>query len=244
MNTPVTLPEPGELHLWLISLDAGSHSIESLLVNLSDDERGRASRLLIPKVRDHFIIARGVLRTILGETLSVPPYRLEFDYGPHGKPELRDAGEAEIRFNLSHSADLALLAINRTCPIGVDIERVRPERPLLKLAERFFSEREREELRSLPDDSVTDGFYACWTRKEAYLKAIGTGLATPLNAFDVTLKPGAPPSLVGQRLDPSELSRWRILNVDVATGYRAAVATRWESPRIISRQWTAPPPSA
>jgi 4'-phosphopantetheinyl transferase len=231
------LPEPGEIHLWLIDLDESAGCTESFRPYLSDDERERADRLRIRKMQDHFIVARGFLRKILGESLAISPEHLQFGYGPHGKPELLNTGLPDINFNLSHSSSLALLAINRTFPIGVDIETARPGRPFMRLAERFFSEREIGELHSLEEALVLEGFYSCWTRKEAYLKAIGTGLATPLNAFDVSLKPGDQPALIGQRLDPAETGQWQILEVQVPEGYRAAVATRWLSPRLIIRHW-------
>jgi 4'-phosphopantetheinyl transferase len=232
-------PEPGEIHLWLIALNAGNLCIRSLLPYLSDDERERASRLRIPKMQNHFIVARGMLRKILGESLSADPKSLDFIYGAHGKPELKNPEHAELHFNLSHSSDLGLLAINRTYQIGVDIETARPGRPFLKLAERFFSASEFRVLQSLPEDAAMEAFYSCWTRKEAYLKAIGTGLATPLNAFDVTLKPGDKAALIGQRLDHSETARWDMLDIDVPSGYRASVVTRWKLPRVIIRQWQA-----
>lgn len=228
---------PGEVQLWLIPLDVGSSYVERLLPSLSGDEIERASRMRIQRPRDHFIVARGAIRTILGQILSIPPHELAFNYGPHGKPDLANPGLHGIQFNLSHSSDLAVLAINLEFQIGVDIETSRPGRPFMKLAERFFSAREVADLHALPDESVMDGFYSCWTRKEAYLKAIGTGLTTPLNAFDVTLKPGERPALVGQRLEPADTERWIIREIAVPEGYRAAVATQWKSPRIITHQW-------
>lgn len=233
----LTSLEPGEIHLWLVRLDAGPDIVETLLPCLSTDERVRADRLRIRKVRDYFIVARGVLRKILGGYLCIPPNTVSFVYGPHGKPELNPEDHSDLFFNLSHSGDLGLLAVNRTCPIGADIERTRGDRHFLKLAERFFSAREFAELRSLPAEDLVQGFYSCWTRKEAYLKAIGTGLATPLNAFDVSLKPDERAALVAQRLDPSEPERWDIRDIDVPAGYRAAVVTGWKSPAIIIREW-------
>ncbi|GAM09909.1 4'-phosphopantetheinyl transferase HetI [Geobacter sp. OR-1] len=234
------LPRPlelGEIHLWLISLDVAADGIPALLGLLSVEERRRAERIRILKPRNHFIVARGLLRKILSSYLPISPEELDFDYGPHGKPELRNADSSGIHFNLSHSSNLALLAINRKYPIGVDIETARYGRSFMKLAERFFSCREIDDLHDLDEESVLAGFYACWTRKEAYLKAIGTGLATPLNAFDVTLKPEATPALVGQRLDPAETERWSIIEIKVPAGYRAAAATQWIAPRIVFRQW-------
>jgi len=230
-------PEPGNVHLWLIHLDTDPEYIKSLRNLLSDDELVRAERIKIPRARDRFITARGILREILGESLSMSPKGIQFYYGPHGKPELSTSGQPEIHFNLSHSSSLGILAINRNYPVGVDIEAVRLNRNFMKLAERFFSASEVKDLRSLPEELIMQGFYSCWTRKESYLKAIGTGLVTPLNAFDVTLKPNDRPALLAQRLDPSEADRWGIWDIAVPEGYLAALATCWKSPKLIFREW-------
>lgn len=231
MNAPPPL-SPGDIHIWIMDLSLERDCASSLFAQLSRDEQDRAERLLLPKVRRQFIVARGRLRQILGSYLSVPPEELLFSYGAHGKPSLTPPHTTPIQFNLSHSGELALLAVNMGHPIGVDIEWAKPDRPFLKLSERFFSPAERDTLGRLDPDQIMDGFYACWTRKEAYLKAIGTGLATPLNTFDVTLAPGDPPALIGQRIDPKEPSRWSLFEVPVPTGYRAAVATGWETPLL------------
>jgi 4'-phosphopantetheinyl transferase len=223
---------PGDIHVWIVDLSLDEERISSLFTQLSSDEQDRAARLLLPKGRQQFIAARGQLRQILASYLSTPPRELLFTYGAHGKPSLQPPHDTPVQFNLSHSGNLALLAVNLDRPIGVDIELAKPGRPFLKLSERFFSLIERNAIRRLDPDQIQDGFYACWTRKEAYLKAIGTGLATPLNAFDVTLAPGDPPALTGQRIDPKEPSRWHLFEVPVPPGYRAAVATGWETPSL------------
>ena len=160
-------PEPGEIHLWLINLDDWSGRTETLLEVLSDDERARASRLVIPKVRNRFVVARGLLREILAGSISVSPKELQFTYGEHGKPELLNNTRNDTFFNLSHSAEMALIAVNRRYQIGVDIERTRPDRHFLKLSNRFFSQRESGDLASLPEYEIPAGFYSCWTRKDA-----------------------------------------------------------------------------
>lgn len=236
-RSSVTPPIQEELNLWLIDMDEAANLVDSFYPLLSEDEKARSARLIIPVVRNRFILARGAMRVLIADAVSCTPEALQFVYGVHGKPALRNCPDSGVQFNISHSAGMALLAVNRHCPVGVDIERVRPDRPFLKLSERFFSGFESAELASLPESYVMDGFYSCWTRKEAYLKAIGTGLATPLNAFDVTLRPEDAPALYGQRIDPDETSRWRIFNVEVPPGYRAAVATGWKSPEIIIRKW-------
>lgn len=232
MNITPQAPTPGDIHLWLLDLSLDGDQLASLRDQLSNEEQKRADRLLLPAVRRQFIIARGMMRRILAAYLSAHPRKLAFSYGPHGKPSLSPPHDNRFQFNLSHSGDLAILAVNLELPIGVDIERTKPERDFLKLAERFFSAVERSKLRHLPQDHVMDAFYACWTRKEAYLKAIGTGLATPLHAFDVTLAPGDLPALAGHRISPDEPERWRLLEISVPDGYRAAVATGWDSPRL------------
>lgn len=233
----VALPFPGEVHLWLIRLNLSQAQSSLLLGCLTADEHERANRLLLPRIREHFIAARGQLRQILAAYLSHAPTEISFSYGPHGKPELQNPKETPLCFNLSHSGEFGLLAINDSYPIGVDIERLHPGRPFLKLSERFFSLKERTELRELPEKDREWAFYACWTRKEAYLKAIGTGLATPLHSFDITLTPGELPALLAHRNDPSEPGRWHIAEVPVPAGYRGAVATQWQQAIIEVREW-------
>jgi 4'-phosphopantetheinyl transferase len=237
MNCRFALPPQGTVHLWLYSLTVSPGRIEILHGHLSGEECSRADRMRIAACRDRFVAARGQLREVLAAYLTSPPDSLEFTYGPHGKPSLAGEAEAKLCFNLSHSGDLALLAINREYPIGVDIERVKPGRPYQRLSERFFSGQESSMLCSLPPEEQETAFYACWTRKEAYLKAIGTGLATPLNAFSVSLLPGDPPALISQSLDPSETGRWDIAEIHVPGGYRAALATLFKEPAVVIREW-------
>jgi 4'-phosphopantetheinyl transferase len=237
MSSRFALLPQGTVHLWLFSLTVSPERIEILHDHLSVEERSRADRMRIAACRDRFVAARGQLREVLAAYLTSPPDSLVFTYGPHGKPSLDGDAEEKLCFNLSHSGDLALLAINRECQIGVDIERAKPGRPFQRLSERFFSGEESRTLCSLPPEEQESSFYACWTRKEAYLKAIGTGLATPLNAFTVSLLPGEPPALLSQALDPSETGRWNIAEIPVPGGYRAALATLWEEPAVVIREW-------
>lgn len=224
-------------HVWLVALNLAADRIAALRENLSPDEQSRCSRFVIPKVRDHFVAARGQLREILASYLSCAPTEIAFRYGQHGKPLLSHSPQPSLQFNLSHSGEYALVAVTMHEAIGIDIERLRSGRPLLKLAERFFSARESAELRSLPEQLQEDAFYACWTRKEAYLKAIGTGLATPLNAFDVTLLPGVLPALSANRLAPDEPGRWQLVDVAVPIGYRGAIAASRTSEIHPVRSW-------
>ena len=227
----------GVVHVWIVSLSQAAERLELLRRYLSPDEQFRVQRFILPQVRDRFIAARGQLREILADYLSSGPADPVFTYGPHGKPDLSGEGTIPLRFNLSHSGDLALVAVNLHHPIGVDIELMRPGRPLRRLADRFFSSREAVALAGLAEELRTEAFYACWTRKEAYLKAQGTGLATPLNAFDVTLRPDEPATLIAHRLNPAETSRWQLVDIQVPDGYRGAVVTAWKEPEIAVLRW-------
>ena len=173
------------------------------------DERARADRFYFARDREHFIVARGVLREILGCYLKRVPKSLCFCYGSHGKPALAGEFDGEaIRFNVSHSHGVALYAISRGRAVGIDLERIRFDLPVAEIAERFFSKREDAMLRSLPTDVQHQAFFRCWTRKEAYIKARGEGLSLPLDQFDVSLAPGEPAAVLGTQRDPSEASRW------------------------------------
>jgi 4'-phosphopantetheinyl transferase len=159
-----------------------------------------------------------------------PPASLRFRYGARGKPSLE--GSWPHRFNLSHSGLLGLFAIARGRSLGVDVERVEEKRSLEKIAARFFSSDECAALKRLPEDQRPAGFYNAWTRKEAYIKATGEGLATPLASFSVSLAPGAAARLLQHRDDPAEVDRWSLVALDVGVGYRAALMTEGHELRV------------
>jgi len=162
---------------------------------------------------------------------------LRFVIGPHGKPRLANA-PIDLRFNLSHSSERALLAITIGHEAGVDIERERSIETL-DLADRFFSAAESATLRALPPADQVPAFFRCWTRKEAFVKAIGNGLAFPLDGFEVSLANADASQLLRScSADPGVLDRWRILSVPAESGYAAAVATDIEDAHLTS--WDAP----
>lgn len=218
-----TLPAPGVVHVWRVPL-ADADAARALRPLLSDDERARADRFYREEHRLRFTVAHGWKRRILARYVRAGAEALRFDCGPHGKPALAGLPDA-VHFNLSHSGDLALVAVAAEGPVGVDVERWDDEVEHLALAERFFSPTEREALRALAGDAraVVDGFFAAWSRKEAYLKATGDGITRGLHHFDVALAPGAPARLLADRRDPRATERWVMRALDVAPGYSAAV---------------------
>lgn len=204
---------------------------------LSADERYRASRFRFSEHRYRYVAARASLRLILGLCLNATPEALRFEYLPNGKPYL---ASRDVRFNLSHSSDVALVAVNRNREIGVDVERIRNDQDLLEVAEHYFAPSERRALLSLPESDRSLGFFRCWTRKEAYLKARGDGLAMDLHSFSVGLHPGEPAALLESAEGPAELARWKLCELDTAPGFAAALAIEGPAvPRIHQQEFAA-----
>lgn len=233
MKTPPSWDSPSappslsddEVHVWRLALDEPAARFARLAGRLSPDEQQRATRFRFERDRRRFAIARGSLREILADYLGEEPERLRFAEGPHGKPALgephRDSG---LRFNLSHSEALALCAVTRGREVGVDVEAVRPLPDADALAERFLSAAERAALGALPGARRLEAFFRCWTRKEAYLKAVGAGLLQPLDGFDVSLAEKDHDCLLRVSANPAEASRWSVRSLDLGSGYAAAIA--------------------
>ncbi|HYV83682.1 MAG TPA: 4'-phosphopantetheinyl transferase superfamily protein [Pyrinomonadaceae bacterium] len=212
--------ETGTVHVWRISLDQPDDRLDRFRQTLDPDELNRASRFHFEKHRRHFIVARGFLRSVVASYLETLPETLRFSYGAYGKPEL--ASEHVLRFNLSHSHEVALLAIALDAELGVDVEQIRADFASEEIARRFFSRAEVEVFNALPQEEQVAAFFRCWTRKEAYIKAIGKGLSQALDAFDVTLAPGVQAELL--RAEEDDVSRWLLYEIDVGEGYAGALA--------------------
>lgn len=211
------------VHVWRASLDADAARLHRLARHLSDDERERASQFRAERNRLRYLVAHGLLREILSRYLGAAPSALRFRRQARGKPELD--GEP-LRFNMSHAGDRALYAVTRRCDVGIDLERVRAELAVMEIARRFFSPREVTALEALPDALRREAFFACWTRKEAFIKATGQGLVTNLSAFAVSLAPGEPAQLLHVEGDPGEPSRWTVRAIEPGEGYAGAVVVR------------------
>jgi 4'-phosphopantetheinyl transferase len=156
---------------------------------------------------------------------------LQFSYSAHGKPKLEGHPGNALEFNVSHSDGMAIVSLARHSRLGVDIEKVRLDFEHQHIAERFFSDQEREQLRSMSPEEIPYAFFRCWTRKEAFIKALGEGLSHPLHQFDVELRATEPARLLSTRPDPAEVSRWSLFDIPVPAGYLAALAMEG-SPRL------------
>src|SRR5579863_8302317 len=221
---PCALREIGEreVHLWVIRLEASESAIERCRSWLAEHERERAARFHFERSRRAYVLGRGVLRAMIGAYTSARPESVQFCYGAKGKPALADG--APLRFNVSNSADLAAYAFTNRCEIGVDVEHIRPMRDLESIARRFFAPEEVAELMDLGEEGRPSGFFNCWTRKEAYIKAVGDGLYVLLNTFRVTLRPGVAARITHLGASEEAARGWTLDAFDPAPGYAGAIA--------------------
>ncbi len=222
-STPPSEPSlaPDEVHVWLASLDRPAASEDAQLRDLlAPDEARRADAFAAEDERRRFVVGRGLLRVLLGRYLHEAPAVLRFDYGERGKPTL--AGST-VQFNLSHAGGIVLYAIALGRDVGVDVERLRSLPDLARIARRFFSAWEADTLLQLPAAERERAFFTCWTRKEAYVKALGGGLAVPLDAFDVAFAPDEPPRLLRSTVDARGPACWSLVDLVPEPGFAAAV---------------------
>lgn len=227
-----------EIHVWRVFLAQTVSRLQSLQETLCTDERTKAERFYFEKDRRQFIVSRGALRAILSRELDIHPRDLRFGYNPYGKPFLiPEQGGDRLRFNVSHSHGLALIAITKNRDIGIDIEHIRGDFSYLPIAESFFSPLENAVLRSLPLHLQHKAFFTCWTRKEAYIKAVGKGLSIPLDRFDVSLAPGEPAQLLNFPENPEEVSRWSLIELIPGFDMVGTVAVEGEIGKLICWQW-------
>ena len=211
--------EKGAVHVWRIALNQEDEKLDGFRRTLETDELERAGRFHFDKDRRHFIVARGFLRSVVARYLKSQPETLRFEYGAYGKPAL--GTEHTLRFNLSHSNEVALLAVSLDADIGVDVEHIRADFASEDIARRYFSRAEVEVFNALLPEERVAAFFRCWTRKEAYIKAIGKGFSQSLSAFDVTLAPGIAPALL--RAEDDDASRWWMSDIEVGKGYAGAL---------------------
>ena len=220
--------------MYRFALRVPRHERAALGRLLSADERQRAARFHFAGDRDRFVVARGRLRLVLACAGAGAPDRIRFAYGRHGKPSL--ALQPELQFNLSHTVDVAVVAVTENAAVGVDIEGLQRGRRLAQAAHHFFSAAERTALLQLADDIRAEAALRCWCRKEAFLKARGEGLARPLDSFDVAVADLARRRdgslLLATRPDSRESAHWDVRDIDVGAGYAAAVAVRGRIGRV------------
>ncbi len=220
------LLENNQIHIWKVNVNNSELDINNLLSNvLSDDERKRAIRLRSDKDKRRFVVSRGLLRKNLGQYMDTNPAQIVFDYNSHGKPSIRtDDNNKNIKFNVSHSRELAIYAICLNKEIGVDVEYIRDVGTADKIIKRFFTEEEKSFYNSLSEHKKKLGFFTLWTRKEAYSKARGMGIGLPLKDFDI--------NLVQNEGNSINKSKWSLIDLDIDKDYLAALATEGNNMEI------------
>ncbi len=233
--------EQAEVHVWRATLDPAPDDVAELSQLLSSDERLRARRFYFERDRRRFVVARGILRLLVSEYLAVEPGCVAFCYGRYGKPFLSNEFESScLQFNLSHAHELALYAFSYGRAVGIDLERIKPDRDITGIAVRFFSPNESARLLALPKTQQRKAFFNCWTRKEAYLKAKGAGLTLPLDRFEVSFGDDQTACLLEVRDDPEEIRRWSFRALNPASGYTGAVVVEGCNWTLKCWQWPAP----
>ncbi len=236
---PKTLRLYGHVHVWRVEFDSFSLNIVNLLNLLNPEERARAERFYFDKDRDRFIVARAVLRIILSYYLKMAPEKIQFNYNAYGKPSLSEElfRSSKMRFNLSHSKNMILYAVTEGREVGIDVEHLDYKIDELNIARRFFSAQEFKELTTVPEALRRKAFFYCWTRKEAFIKAIGEGLSVPLDSFDVSLKPGEPARLLRIRNSSRQAARWSMFSLHPAKNYVAALVVEGKISAIKLFNW-------
>jgi 4'-phosphopantetheinyl transferase len=211
---------PPVVDIWHVSAASPALDLDGLAGVLSTEESARADRYRFEHDRRQFIVARGILRCLLGRYLGVAPREIPLTFGPQGKPGV----EGPLQFNLAHSRGFVAFAMVPGRRVGIDVEKINPTIDVLELATGFFSQPETESLQRLQGGERVRAFFRCWSRKEAYLKAIGDGLSRPLGDFDVAtdLRPGS--LLLDVRWDRAEVARWHLADIALDPGYTSALA--------------------
>lgn len=225
-----------EANVWLIDASSSANSLPVLHSILSREEKDRADSFLLDRDRHRFIFFRGTLRTILAHLVCCAPDELQFDYTAFGKPFIAASCLGEgLHFNISHSDELGLVAVIRERRIGVDIEMIRPALTGDDLAERFFSPPEVKQLRNLSGPAQAAFFFSCWTRREAYAKALGIGLSQSFGVSDMPVEPGQPNELKNVEEWGKRHENWYLQELEVGGPFRAALAV--EGPLAVVRCW-------
>lgn len=226
-----------EVHVWRTWLDLEEGLEDWFWRQLSRDEQERADRYFMKRDRRRFVAARGWLRAVLAGYVQCEPRQIQFTYEAWGKPALAGV-DPRFQFNLAHSEEMAVCVVTRDRRVGIDVEKIRKMDDLEQIARRYFSKKEQADLLRLGEADRHLGFFNCWTRKEAYLKATGEGVTAGLDQFQVTLIPGDRPALVNRDGMPEESARWEFHDLKPAPGYASALTIEGVGLALTCWDWT------
>lgn len=211
---------PGVVYVWEGHLDVPDRITASARALLSRDERARADRFVYDRHRRRYTVAQAHLRRVLAELAGTRPDRIGFHFGRHGKPFLPGGPS----FNQSHSEDRIMIAVAAGGRLGVDIEQIRRVKHMLALADKNFAADESASLRAAPAHERRELFFRLWTRKEAFLKALGVGLTHSLKSFSVDPSPQATQGLLAVGDLPENPAKWHLAGIPCDDGAEAALA--------------------
>ncbi|WP_052143796.1 4'-phosphopantetheinyl transferase family protein [Wocania ichthyoenteri] len=211
-------------HLWQVNFSQQLNNISFFLSLLSVSEKEKASRFRFKKDENQFIISRGVLRILSAQYLNICAKKIVFEYGEYGKPEFDF--NSNLKFNISHSGDMAVLAFVLNYDIGADIEKIKDNFDVLDIASNYFSKAEIDTLKKLPKEKHVNSFYRCWTRKESFIKAKSLGLTFPLDSFSVCINSGKKTELLETKWDEAEKNTWKLFTFSPHQNYIGAVSIK------------------
>ncbi len=237
MNSSIRL-KLNFIHVWSASLEIKKEDVPVFRRLLTPDEKERAARFCFEKDQVNFITGRAILRTLLGRYTNQSPAEVKFVYNSYGKPLLKNQVQSPpLNFNLSHSGGKVLYAFSRGIPLGIDLEKMKPDIDFAAIAPRFFSPGEVSSLFSLEKSDRVEAFYACWTRKEAFIKAMEMGLSLELDKFDVSLRPGEPAQLLSIKFQNQNTQNWSLYDLKVFPGFKDCLAVRARDIAISYYSW-------
>ena len=226
------------VHVWRMRLGSSDYQAGEMQSKLSTEEKHRAAKFQSRDDRTRYATAHYYTRKILSKYLGLQPEKIRFAYNQYNKPALEENTKASgLRFNLSHSAEIALLAVANGFKVGADIELVKHDKATEDIARRFFLSREVELLLNQPEQIRDEAFLRIWTRKEAYIKARGEGMAIPLDQFEVSFHPGDPPKILWMKDDPQAAARWSLFHLEPEKGYTGALAVEGHPDQLIVFRW-------
>lgn len=236
--TPPLQLNPGDVHIWMARLDQNFSIVTYLAKLLSESERYKANRFHFEHDQQRYIVAHAFLRVLLGAYTNMRPTEIAFSVGTYGKPFLVSQSHVpDVYFNFSHSCEVALVALTYDCEVGVDIEYIQPLDDADLIARQFFSPLEQTMLSALPIIQKQQAFYACWSRKEAIIKALGLGLAMPLDTFSVSLDPHEPARLIFLQENLSEQQHWELYDLPSMPHYATSLALQGNDKKLIYNIW-------
>jgi 4'-phosphopantetheinyl transferase len=231
--------QAGEIHVWTATLPSNLDALATLEPLLNQSERAAANRFVFERHRIRYIFSHGLLRRILSSYVHQAPEEISFTANSYGKPFLAGNNDsASPQFNMSHSGDAVMVALTRSRLIGVDIEALRPLE-FAGIAKSHFTNQERAFIQESPADAQQHAFFTCWTRKEAFIKAVGKGLSIPLNTFDTYIAKGRRGLQLSAPKESPGIDAWWLQDLRAPDGYASAVAVEEGFDRVVYREWGA-----